>query len=138
MGQSGLPGDIDIRTTLTDSSQIGQRREMNTSLSGERHALAPTTTNRSHTVYFQLLFLFSDPCNLPPATGPCRGSFPMYYYDSKTKQCERFIYGGCGGNANRFYTIEECDRTCGKLTIQLPLELIHKQTCLNEGGCLQA
>ena len=27
-------------------------------------------------------------------------------------QCENFIYGGCGGNANNFETFESCERKC--------------------------
>ncbi|THD21492.1 Kunitz-type serine protease inhibitor ki-VN [Fasciola hepatica] len=51
-------------------------------------------------------------CYLPRVTGPCRGSFPSYGYNPQTGACERFIYGGCRGNANRFKTLEECRRVC--------------------------
>lgn len=42
----------------------------------------------------------------------CRGYFPMYYYDPKTQTCKEFIYGGCGGNNNRYDTEEECLEYC--------------------------
>ncbi|XP_053099829.1 isoinhibitor K-like isoform X1 [Hemicordylus capensis] len=53
-------------------------------------------------------------CRLPAKIGPCRGSFHFYYYDSTTKTCEMFHYGGCGGNDNRFLTKQECLRVCGE------------------------
>ncbi len=33
-------------------------------------------------------------------------------YNLLTSKCEKFIYGGCGGNQNRFDTKEECMKTC--------------------------
>lgn len=35
-----------------------------------------------------------------------------WYYDSETKSCARFWYGGCGGNENRFNTQKECEKVC--------------------------
>ncbi|VDQ00429.1 unnamed protein product [Trichobilharzia regenti] len=48
--------------------------------------------------------------NLDP--GPCKASFPSYYYDSRLNQCKKFIYGGCGGNRNRFASKESCENAC--------------------------
>ncbi|XP_012935849.1 carboxypeptidase inhibitor SmCI [Aplysia californica] len=54
-----------------------------------------------------------DPsCLLPKVTGPCRASFPRFYYSSVTKRCLRFTYGGCRGNANSFRTEIDCRRKC--------------------------
>ena len=49
---------------------------------------------------------------LPPQTGHCRGYFPRYHFDEASGQCEKFIYGGCGGNENNFKTLKECQQTC--------------------------
>ncbi|KAH7973007.1 hypothetical protein HPB52_020217 [Rhipicephalus sanguineus] len=54
-------------------------------------------------------------CSLPMDKGPCSGLFPRYYYKSATKTCEEFAYGGCGGNANNFKTLHECESKCGTL-----------------------
>ena len=51
-------------------------------------------------------------CSLPKAEGICLAYFPSWYYNSKTGQCEEFVYGGCRGNMNRFYTREICLKTC--------------------------
>uniref|UniRef100_A0A8C6WJC7 BPTI/Kunitz inhibitor domain-containing protein n=1 Tax=Neogobius melanostomus TaxID=47308 RepID=A0A8C6WJC7_9GOBI len=51
-------------------------------------------------------------CTLQPETGPCRARMPRYFYNSTTFSCEIFIYGGCGGNDNRFVSARECQLTC--------------------------
>ncbi|KAK9405044.1 kunitz/BPTI-like toxin [Crotalus adamanteus] len=51
-------------------------------------------------------------CSLPAETGPCKGRIPRFYYNSASKQCQQFIYGGCGGNANNFETKDQCHYTC--------------------------
>ncbi len=54
----------------------------------------------------------NDPCGLPPDAGDCDGAFPSWYFNAASAQCEAFTYGGCGGNANRFQSIEECQNAC--------------------------
>ncbi|CAN8009769.1 unnamed protein product, partial [Ixodes pacificus] len=54
----------------------------------------------------------NDTCSLPKKVGPCRAAMPRYYFDVTTGKCERFIYGGCEGNANNFHTLQQCQRTC--------------------------
>ncbi|XP_067006741.2 PI-actitoxin-Aeq3b [Anabrus simplex] len=51
-------------------------------------------------------------CNLPPVTGNCMGYFPSFYFARNIGECQRFIYGGCGGNANRFLSRRECEERC--------------------------
>ncbi|XP_076360449.1 actinia tenebrosa protease inhibitors-like [Tachypleus tridentatus] len=51
-------------------------------------------------------------CYLPPETGLCHGYFPSFFYDPVSKTCESFIYGGCGGNENRFLSKEKCLESC--------------------------
>ncbi|KAL8588780.1 hypothetical protein ACOMHN_035276 [Nucella lapillus] len=54
----------------------------------------------------------NDVCNFPPVTGRCRAYMPSFYYNYNTGMCESFIYGGCGGNANRFRSLRKCQRKC--------------------------
>ncbi|XP_067682195.1 carboxypeptidase inhibitor SmCI-like [Haliotis asinina] len=51
-------------------------------------------------------------CNLKPEVGRCRARIPRFFYDSDSGTCKEFSYGGCGGNANNFKTIEECEDRC--------------------------
>ncbi|XP_037294252.1 papilin-like isoform X4 [Manduca sexta] len=45
--------------------------------------------------------------------GPCRSSIPKFYWEPASGSCLQYSYGGCGGGANRFSTIEECEEICG-------------------------
>nr|Q8AY41.2 RecName: Full=Kunitz-type serine protease inhibitor C; AltName: Full=Kunitz inhibitor C; Flags: Precursor [Bungarus candidus] len=51
-------------------------------------------------------------CNLLPEPGRCNAIVRAFYYNSRLRKCLEFPYGGCGGNANNFKTIDECQRTC--------------------------
>ena len=51
-------------------------------------------------------------CAQPQVVGRCRAAFPRYWFNSQTNRCERFTYGGCGGNENNFKTLQECQRRC--------------------------
>ncbi|KAK3581415.1 hypothetical protein CHS0354_016277 [Potamilus streckersoni] len=52
-------------------------------------------------------------CELPKDTGPCRHDLKvMWYYNIVTGLCDRFWYGGCDGNSNRFKSEKECLATC--------------------------
>jgi uncharacterized lipoprotein YbaY len=56
--------------------------------------------------------LTKEVCKEPKKTGTCRMAHPRFYYNSVTKACENFTYGGCGGNANNFNTKLDCEKLC--------------------------
>ncbi|KAK8392656.1 hypothetical protein O3P69_014824 [Scylla paramamosain] len=51
-------------------------------------------------------------CQLPITSGPCFGSFHHFAYNSTSGLCQKFLFGGCGGNSNNFETKEECVTVC--------------------------
>ncbi|XP_034042455.1 tissue factor pathway inhibitor a isoform X2 [Thalassophryne amazonica] len=58
------------------------------------------------------LFIFSELCALKDEPGPCKAIKTRYYFNIDTGQCEQFEYGGCGGNANNFASLEACQEMC--------------------------
>ncbi|ESO94267.1 hypothetical protein LOTGIDRAFT_118767 [Lottia gigantea] len=51
-------------------------------------------------------------CKLDQDRGTC-GNFTLrFYFDSSSITCEKFWYGGCKGNDNRFLTQQECLEAC--------------------------
>ena len=54
---------------------------------------------------------------MPKDPGLCKAKILRYYYDKDCNKCLLFIYGGCGGNGNRFSTKQECQKKCGKIPI---------------------
>lgn len=59
------------------------------------------------------MHLCPELCTLPIDAGPCFDSLVQWRYDADTRACVSFMYTGCNGNANRFASIEECERACG-------------------------
>lgn len=51
-------------------------------------------------------------CAMPIDPGPCRAKHKQFAWDAKQQACRQFIYGGCGGNANNFGSLNECQRAC--------------------------
>lgn len=54
----------------------------------------------------------AEVCNLPRAGGDCEAYIPSFGFDPHSQTCVPFIYGGCGGNDNRFRSLAECEATC--------------------------
>ncbi|MCA9556737.1 MAG: BPTI/Kunitz domain-containing protein, partial [Myxococcales bacterium] len=54
----------------------------------------------------------AEACGLPADSGDCDADIPRWFHNAQTGQCEQFSYGGCGGNANNFETLEACQATC--------------------------
>jgi hypothetical protein len=42
----------------------------------------------------------------------CKGYFQKYYFNKEIQNCEKFVYGGCGGNSNNFESEIACKSTC--------------------------
>jgi len=62
-------------------------------------------------------------CELPQKTGPCRASYTQYFFNIDSQECEKFIYGGCGGNANNFPSKQACKERCKPVNVcELPPE----------------
>ncbi|XP_007994854.1 kunitz-type protease inhibitor 2 isoform X2 [Chlorocebus sabaeus] len=51
-------------------------------------------------------------CAAKAVTGPCRASFPRWYFDVERNSCNNFIYGGCRGNKNSYRSEEACMLRC--------------------------
>ena len=52
-------------------------------------------------------------CSLESSDGNCEAYYPKFFFNSKVGRCELFLYGGCGGNDNRFTSLRECESKCG-------------------------
>lgn len=55
----------------------------------------------------------SDICSLSKESGPCEAHLLRYFFNSLTRRCEEFSYGGCSGNENNFETLDQCEKACG-------------------------
>ncbi|CRL07350.1 CLUMA_CG020329, isoform A [Clunio marinus] len=53
-----------------------------------------------------------DVCSQPEDPGSCDEYVILYTFNSTSRQCKRFYYGGCDGNDNRFNSQDECESTC--------------------------
>ena len=51
-------------------------------------------------------------CILESDPGFCLLHVEKFFYNSKSRQCESFVYNGCGGNENNFQSKNECERSC--------------------------
>lgn len=54
---------------------------------------------------------FGPICSWPLHPGPCNGYFLKWGFQNG--RCVEFVYGGCGGNANRFDRQVDCEQRCG-------------------------
>ena len=61
------------------------------------------------------LHLRSAHCLLPPVIQKlmsCMAFFQRFTFNSKSLECEPYIYGGCGATANLYLSKEECKASC--------------------------
>ncbi|XP_068110923.1 amyloid-beta precursor protein-like [Hyperolius riggenbachi] len=53
-----------------------------------------------------------DICSFPREEGICEQYTLKWYYNHLVRDCRPFLYGGCGGNLNRFDEKEQCEQHC--------------------------
>ncbi|KAM9365118.1 carboxypeptidase inhibitor SmCI-like [Pholidichthys leucotaenia] len=68
-------------------------------------------TGRAHRTH-SAPAIFQEFCALKGDPGPCKAIKNRFFFDATSGRCEVFEYGGCGGNANNFETLEECEEAC--------------------------
>ncbi|WKY13709.1 hypothetical protein Q1695_004499 [Nippostrongylus brasiliensis] len=72
---------------------------------------------RTPIIFFCLLVLgvsIKMRCLYEIEKGDCGGEHLRYAFDRNKKKCVTFIFSGCGGNTNRYPTLQRCERTCYK------------------------
>lgn len=52
-----------------------------------------------------------EKCFQKGETGKCRAFFIKYHFNQESNSCEKFVWGGCGGNVP-FDSLEQCQKTC--------------------------
>jgi len=77
-------------------------------------------------------------CAVPFDPGPCDGNQAVFAFNAG--QCEETSYSGCGGNDNRFATMEECLVACRSTPLSQPCPEGRVAaniclTCGEGGGC---
>ncbi|KAL1442961.1 hypothetical protein MTO96_046159 [Rhipicephalus appendiculatus] len=62
-------------------------------------------------------------CLKPKAAGKTCGGGPFtsWYFDSESRNCKAFTFGGCNGNLNRFSSEAQCQRWCLRGVPQKPV-----------------
>ncbi|KAK0132891.1 Tissue factor pathway inhibitor [Merluccius polli] len=58
------------------------------------------------------MVIFNELCVMKEDAGPCKAIKERFYFDIDTGRCMMFEYGGCGGNANNFQSLQACEQTC--------------------------
>lgn len=93
---------------------LGRKAQKQTALLRFMCILKLTHTN-FHS-FFLFVYFKAGPslCYSPKDEGLCSASVPRFYYNAKTKTCEKFAYTGCGGNNNNFLTQKSCLKVCKK------------------------
>uniref|UniRef100_A0A131Z2W5 Pancreatic trypsin inhibitor n=1 Tax=Rhipicephalus appendiculatus TaxID=34631 RepID=A0A131Z2W5_RHIAP len=79
-----------------------------------------------------------DVCSQPQDPGPCYAYLRRFYYDKSQDRCLPFIFGGCLGNGNNFYTNAQCNRHCRSRIAEDGTLVMDRGMChlpLHEGRC---
>ncbi|XP_075131960.1 uncharacterized protein LOC142204542 [Leptodactylus fuscus] len=92
-----------LNTTLSPSTISQQINEVY--LSAER-------SDTEHRKKRHSGIMSEDPCLQPMNEGFCSNYTLLWYYHLKADECRPFVYGGCGGNHNRFKNKQKCERRC--------------------------
>uniref|UniRef100_A0A672LK34 Si:dkey-117n7.5 n=1 Tax=Sinocyclocheilus grahami TaxID=75366 RepID=A0A672LK34_SINGR len=76
------------------------------------------------TVVYKQLNPAADLCLEPMSEGHCTEYVLLWYYYTVSGECRPFVYGGCGGNRNRFSSKQDCESQCilgrrGKVLIRI-------------------
>lgn len=74
--------------------------------------------------------LYDKRCTLNPHPGSCSRAFTRWFFYPTFSKCYAFLYGGCGGTANRFASQKACLRSCIPRQRPLPAPIILSEPTL--------
>ncbi|KAL5008286.1 hypothetical protein ScPMuIL_013867 [Solemya velum] len=94
----------------------------------------PVVRARESTVDHSTPNITKDVCLQPREAGPCRGSFPRWFYEPRDGICLEFLYGGCEGNSNNFMDKESCQHKCQDVRSNIPSDRIDNNEDNNYNG----
>ncbi|XP_072034860.1 TGF-beta receptor type-1-like [Amphiura filiformis] len=61
-------------------------------------------------------------CAQPPVRGPCPNEVKRWFYNITKNNCQQFVWSGCNGNENNFYTRDAClDKCFGYSVPKVPI-----------------
>ncbi|WAR18886.1 TFPI1-like protein [Mya arenaria] len=80
------------------------------------------------------VFSWRDICNLSPSAGPCDNYQRRWHYDSITRECKEFSYGGCLGNHNNFESRDQCMTYCDSSRWSRPRPTTEAPEIVTEGS----
>ncbi|XP_061663306.1 collagen alpha-1(VII) chain isoform X4 [Syngnathoides biaculeatus] len=83
-----------------------------------RGGFPPNATDAAETLQREKRRVFgtsspgSEACLEPVSEGGCSDYALLWYFHAAAGECRPFVYGGCGGNRNRFPSRRECRSRC--------------------------
>ncbi|XP_071358384.1 collagen alpha-1(VII) chain isoform X2 [Trachinotus anak] len=93
LGEGGMPPN---RTDSLEGGTVEWRQRQKRRVFGTNTAVSAT-----------------DRCLEPMSEGSCSEYVLLWYFHPRSGECRPFVYGGCGGNRNRFSSRQECQSWCG-------------------------
>ncbi|KAM7378264.1 hypothetical protein PAMA_013249 [Pampus argenteus] len=91
-------GEKEILPNRTDSLEDGTLKQSQR----KKRRVVGTNTAVSET----------DRCLEPMSEGACSEYVLLWYFHRHSGECRPFVFGGCGGNRNRFSSRQECQSWC--------------------------
>uniref|UniRef100_A0A224Y811 Pancreatic trypsin inhibitor n=1 Tax=Rhipicephalus zambeziensis TaxID=60191 RepID=A0A224Y811_9ACAR len=53
-----------------------------------------------------------DRCYQEADSGRCKAAVPRWFYNTSSKRCMTFLFGGCDSGENNFYNKSDCNQCC--------------------------
>lgn len=106
---------VDLPSPQRPVAQTKKAEDVSMLPTGAKKSITPQDTSNaapSQSASEQGASVSQDPCAAAPVVGPCKGTFPRWYYDQNAGECKHFLYGGCQGNHNNFLQESDCVSEC--------------------------
>lgn len=108
---SGCGGNANRFDNLNMCKQTCEHHNKKGSGSRSTSQLPPTRTTQTTTTPTTTTPIPSQ-CKGAPDRGHCMFDINRFYYDNEFRKCRLFVWGGCGGNSNRFLNRRQCTSKC--------------------------